>query len=466
MENEKQFRYSKLAGILKDQIYSGYIKPGEYLPSEHQLCYQYSLSRTSVRKSLEQLAAEGLIIKKVGAGTMVDPALQVPKEQNRTLHILATSPHYFIENDGFAAIENAFKRQYPHVNVKLLKLSGDTHFDEALRKHHENGLHPDLVFCHDSQLTGMEDLSMFLDLEPDLGDALSPLHPELLNGIHRDSSGKKAVPITFSTVFLVYNPDLFESRHVAKPDTGWSSSDFLEAAEQLTFDSNGDGIPDQYGFTLSPWINRWLPFALQHGLMNPDAGSYEDVLSETCTFIHELLYTKKGALLFAPFSKWSADQPFKNGKAAMTLTTTFELSAWRNEGLPFEPEIAPLPFGNVPSTIISSNSLLIPHSSSHEELALAFIRTAIDPDVQRQIIETTDFLSVVPEVNEAAKPAALLKALNASHDRMAYNYYVNELFPDVSVMEELSSQMTFFWLGLETASAFSRKWKRIVPRMV
>jgi multiple sugar transport system substrate-binding protein len=464
MENEKTYRYSKLANILKDQIFSGYIQPGEYLPSEHQLCNQYSLSRTSVRKSLELLAGEGLIIKKVGAGTMVNPDLVVPKEQNRTLHILVTSPLYFIENEGLSVIVDAFKQQYPHVDVKLLQLSGDTNFNDALRKQHEHGLHPDLVLSYDSQMRDMDDFSLFLDLEPAFRDSLAHIYPRIVQGLRFDE-GLKAIPITFSPVFLTYNPDLFESRHLAKPDAGWTRNDFMEAARQLTFDANGDGILDQYGYSFSPGINRWPVFPLQNGLMDPDAAPYEDILLETCTLIHDLLHRTRSAVLFAANTNRVHDHPFKNGKAAMTLTTTYELSAWKSESLSFEPEIGPLPFGPYASTLIVTNSLLIPKTSPHVELAQAFVRTAVNPDVQKRMCMSTEFLSVIPEVNEAVKSPKLLEFYNITKERMAHNYYVHELFPDLSVMEELISKMDFFWLGLETAAAFARKWRRIAPRM-
>jgi multiple sugar transport system substrate-binding protein len=465
LENDKNYRYSKLAHILRDQIYSGYIRPGEYLPSEHQLCQLYSLSRTSVRKSLEQLAGEGLIIKKVGAGTMVNPDLVIPSEQSRTLHILVTSPIYFIENEGFSILIDAFKKEYPHVDVKLLKLSSGTNFAEAIRKHHENGMHPDLILASDSQLCNMEDFSSFLNLGPSLQESLDRVYPRLIEGL-RFGEGTKAAPITFSPVFLAYNPDLFESRHVAKPEGCWTRDDFMNAAKKLTGDANGDGITDQYGLSFPAGIGRWPVFPLQNGLMSPDSGPYEDILLDTCNFLHDLLYRTRGAILYNADSKLTPFHPFKNGKAAMTLTTTFELSAWKNDNLDFEPQIGPLPFGLYNSTLLITYALLIPEMSPHGELAQAFITTALNPEVQKKMCTATNFLSVIPSVNEESLPENLLTLYNITEDRMEHNYHAHELFPDLSIMEELSNEMVFFWLGLDTASAFSRKWRRIAPKTV
>lgn len=59
MKRENEFRYMKLANMLREQILSGYIRPGQYLLSENELTRHYGLSRSSVRKALDQLLDEG-----------------------------------------------------------------------------------------------------------------------------------------------------------------------------------------------------------------------------------------------------------------------------------------------------------------------------------------------------------------------------------------------------------------------
>lgn len=109
MRREKEFRYLKLANILREQILSGYIKPGEFLLSENELCKFYGLSRTSVRKSLDELLKEGLIVKKPGQGTMVSPDLEITEKQRRILRILAPSPS-FLSITGCRSLSNVFCR--------------------------------------------------------------------------------------------------------------------------------------------------------------------------------------------------------------------------------------------------------------------------------------------------------------------------------------------------------------------
>ena len=64
-------KYRQLLQLLRQQILSGELAPGERLPTEEELLQRYGLSRGTVRKALEQLAAEGLVYTVQGSGTYV-----------------------------------------------------------------------------------------------------------------------------------------------------------------------------------------------------------------------------------------------------------------------------------------------------------------------------------------------------------------------------------------------------------
>lgn len=62
-------KYIRLANILRELIFQNENTPGYKLPSENTLCRQYSLSRQTVRLSLQLLEKEGLIEKRHGSGS-------------------------------------------------------------------------------------------------------------------------------------------------------------------------------------------------------------------------------------------------------------------------------------------------------------------------------------------------------------------------------------------------------------
>src|SRR3954468_22271526 len=51
--------FRQLADLLRDQIESGELGPGEPLPSELRLAQEYGLSRTTVRQAIAQPRSEG-----------------------------------------------------------------------------------------------------------------------------------------------------------------------------------------------------------------------------------------------------------------------------------------------------------------------------------------------------------------------------------------------------------------------
>lgn len=63
--------YQRLARGLRDAIARGIVKPAEALPAERDLATDFAVSRITVRKALDELVAEGLLIRRHGAGTFV-----------------------------------------------------------------------------------------------------------------------------------------------------------------------------------------------------------------------------------------------------------------------------------------------------------------------------------------------------------------------------------------------------------
>jgi GntR family transcriptional regulator len=66
-------RYREMADDLRIAILNGAFPPGEF-PTESVLCIQYGVSRFTVREALRALQGEGLIARKRGSGTVVQPA--------------------------------------------------------------------------------------------------------------------------------------------------------------------------------------------------------------------------------------------------------------------------------------------------------------------------------------------------------------------------------------------------------
>jgi ABC-type glycerol-3-phosphate transport system substrate-binding protein/DNA-binding transcriptional regulator YhcF (GntR family) len=65
--------YYQLKTLLLEEILSGRYSPADQLPTEHELCNQYAISRTPVSRALSELAEEGVILRHRRRGTFVNP---------------------------------------------------------------------------------------------------------------------------------------------------------------------------------------------------------------------------------------------------------------------------------------------------------------------------------------------------------------------------------------------------------
>lgn len=63
--------YQQLKNILKGQILSGILKPGDKILPETDLCAKYGVSRITVRQAIHGLVEEGFLYRKQGKGTFV-----------------------------------------------------------------------------------------------------------------------------------------------------------------------------------------------------------------------------------------------------------------------------------------------------------------------------------------------------------------------------------------------------------
>ncbi|OZI33505.1 GntR family transcriptional regulator [Bordetella genomosp. 5] len=84
---------SAMRAAILDHLHTGAWPAGHRLPTERALCDQYGLSRSTVRRTLQQLKEQGLISQRVGSGTYVNASDHlVQTAQALRTEALSTSP--------------------------------------------------------------------------------------------------------------------------------------------------------------------------------------------------------------------------------------------------------------------------------------------------------------------------------------------------------------------------------------
>jgi DNA-binding GntR family transcriptional regulator len=63
--------YQQIKSLILQSLHAGEWKPGEPIPSEIELAARFRVSQGTVRKAIDELAAENLVVRRQGKGTFV-----------------------------------------------------------------------------------------------------------------------------------------------------------------------------------------------------------------------------------------------------------------------------------------------------------------------------------------------------------------------------------------------------------
>jgi GntR family transcriptional regulator len=83
--------YQQIKALILHSLQSGEWRPGEAIPSEIELAARFKVSQGTVRKAVDELAAENLLIRRQGKGTFVATHAE-EQVQYRFLRLAADAP--------------------------------------------------------------------------------------------------------------------------------------------------------------------------------------------------------------------------------------------------------------------------------------------------------------------------------------------------------------------------------------
>lgn len=149
-----------------------------------------------------------------------------------------------------------FEKKNPGVYIDFTPLdweSGPEKIEEAIKSNDKPDIVP--ISFNFPWIDDLEVLNEFLEKE-ELDDfKFETLKPVTYN------ENIIGLPFAMTTYTMYLNLDLFNERGVSPPlDGNWTYEEFVEKLEELTFDSDNDGIKDHFGFNsfIEPnYYNLW-----------------------------------------------------------------------------------------------------------------------------------------------------------------------------------------------------------------
>lgn len=170
--------YMQIAKNIQTYISEGNVAVGEALPPERDLCDLTGTSRVTIRKALDKLVADKIIMRKQGAGTFVLPPIE----------------HLGSSLSGFTG--NARIHGHNPQAIWIVKAYGTATVEEAeiLKIHHtDKVVRLGRVRLSDGQPLAIEHAIVPASLLPDINEISESLYQALESKGHRPVKGTQKV---------------------------------------------------------------------------------------------------------------------------------------------------------------------------------------------------------------------------------------------------------------------------------
>ena len=118
--------YQQIKALILQSLQAGQWKPGDLIPSEMELAGRYRVSQGTVRKAIDELAAENLVVRRQGRGTFVATHAE-QQVQYRFLRLLPDQGNAGSEGPAQRSIIDCKRQRAPADVARILALrTGDS----------------------------------------------------------------------------------------------------------------------------------------------------------------------------------------------------------------------------------------------------------------------------------------------------------------------------------------------------
>lgn len=285
-----------------------------------------------------------------------------------------------------------------------------------------------------------EQLDVFMVLNEDFNtlasiDALQPLDKYVedksvfYDGILASGSYQNnlyALPYEASPTMMCINKDLLEKENIPIPDENWTMEDFFNICQKITKDSNNDGVIDQFGSCNYEWLDAVHGYGIS--LFDEQGKNcYLNDAKDALSFVQKLKALNNGYNL-------STDDFDKGRVAFIPLTIaqyrTYQPYPYRvSKYSTFSWYCLPMPGsrGNKKTVTCQTSLMAINAKSDYKDLAYDFINILTSQDIQQNLIEKSQGVSVLKDVMNNQKTKKILQDNEAALNIELLNNILNNI---------------------------------------
>ncbi len=325
-----------------------------------------------------------------------------------------------VEDRSFAAwhdlslLAARFEEEHPGVRVRLADQSGAAGSQDKIKFLIAGDLPLDVARIDITELSAFVAENALFDVRPvfeELGFDTAGYFPGPVDSLRGPNGELYGMPSTFTPYVMYYNADLLASLGMEPPREGWTWDDLLAAARAATRDLDGDGRSDQYGLSLTQWLQAVVPWVWQNGgrLLDEStglSGMAEPEFVGAMQFLHDLLHVERVASFDASFQNQLSQGLFQAGRVAFYGPVGYWETYRFKEIEDFEWDVVPLPRGKREATAIAMTIFVVPRTAREPELGAEFVTWLAGEEYQRALARIGNG---VPALRSAAESEDFLK---------------------------------------------------------
>ena len=273
-----------------------------------------------------------------------------------------------------------FNKSYPNIKVNyiLIPFSSWPDYITKLKTMVAGGTGPDVArlavegiqsFVADGMALPFDDfIAENADLMEELG--VNDIHPNI-NAPFQVDGKTYGFAWDWNNIVMFLNKDVFAEKNIELPGSDWNKDKFLEIAQTLTYEKDGEKVygtvaPTDY-FTVTAWLYNNNASVLNEDMTECTLNSPEAI--ETIQFLHDLVY--KYEVAPAPSAGRDTSNLFMNGQIAMLGNGRWSIASLANNN--FEDyDIQALPALSTQQSSFGSGSFPVLSSTKHPYEAMLF----------------------------------------------------------------------------------------------
>ena len=349
--------------------------------------------------------------------------------------------------DSYPVIDDAirkFEEEHPGVRVRYVSGIPKGDYPEWLSERMLMGKTPDVMMVLDSEFSRLVELGMLEDLDPwmEMDQDFDPeayYETALMSG--HIMGGQYALPMETVPYLMFVNKTLLNQENIPIPEEDYTFADLYDICRKVTKDTDGDGIPDQFGI----YKYSWLDAAWANGaVMFSDDG-------RTCNFTStQLLYAIRFVKSLDALNQNQrvTQETFDSGKVAFMRLSFAEYRTYKSypykikKYTSFQWDCISMPKGpygdNV--SLVDSLNVGISSRSRHKELAWEFLKLLTsDEEIQMKIFEYTPAASVLRSVTESQEAEAIIRETLDGTEKMIDGAFISKVIDNGRIKPKFAS---------------------------